>query len=92
MIATESIAARALGATQRPEPRQPWFVGQCAVAANVYPGAFERVPGCVAAAVYLVPGNPRSTNPIKQADALWLVAAYRHGGETTWTTALLGAA
>lgn len=81
--APAAILARALRTTQRAAPRQPWYVGTAEVEANVYPDGFDRVPGCLAAAVYRIPGAP---------DELRLVCCYGMTGRVEWTDSRVGEA
>jgi hypothetical protein len=79
----------ARAATMYPHPAQPDFVMRDEVVANIYPGGFDRIPGCVGAAVYRIPGNPSPTSERRCAE-YWAVAVYR--GEVTgpsWTAGRL---
>lgn len=81
----------AFAATQRQVHHLPRALVVGTVEANVYPGGFDRVPGCLAAAVYRVPGRPRVVSG-NWPDTLWLVACYRGDDPhyPKWTEGLIG--
>lgn len=90
-MTTADILAAALGASQYPSAGPPSWMGISPVIANVYPGGFDRLRGCLGAAVYAVPARRIPRAPALPP-ALRLVACWRFPGETrvTWTTACLG--
>lgn len=80
-----SLLARAAnGATCRPCPSQPWWLGKEQVVANVYREGFAP-RGCLAAAVFDLPH--------RKPAGLWLLACYPIAGEShfrQWVEAYLG--
>ena len=74
---TRDWLAAARGAPQRHVCGVPRGVLTGTVVANVYPGGLDRLPGCLGAAVYRVPGRRRGPGQAPHPDTYWLVAVYR---------------
>ena len=89
MTDTDALRRQALRTTLRPAPHMPPWVGTCLVVLDLH-GAFSRVPGCLTAAVYAVPGR-RPPGQLA-TEELWVVAVHRHPTDArrrVWTTGLV---